>query len=123
MPTTSRMAMVDEGFVNLSLRNQLGLLDLNRSSYYYQPKPSHLNERLGDLIEQIWQRFPFLGYRKITAIIVNQGLGVNRKRVQSLMQKLDLQAIKPKKRKNIKASKPHKTYQVWSTDITYIPMP
>jgi len=52
------------------------------------------------------------------------------------MQKLDLAAIKPKKRKSIKGSKPHRTYpyllkdleitkvnQVWSTDITYVPMP
>ena len=63
-----------------------------------------------------------------------QGHDVNRKRVQRLMQLMDLEAIYPKKRTSDPA-KGHKKYpyllrnlevrypnQVWCTDITYIPM-
>jgi putative transposase len=62
------------------------------------------------------------------------GYVINHKRVQRLMCKMGLQAIYPKPRTS-KAAKGHKVYpyllrhltitrpnQVWSADITYIPM-
>jgi len=64
-----------------------------------------------------------------------QGEEVNRKRVQRLMRLMGLEAIYPKPRLSL-AGKGHRTYpyllrgvkverrdQVWSTDITYVPMP
>ena len=71
----------------------------------------------------------------MTAWLNGQGEGVNRKRVQRLMRGLGLEAIYPKPRLS-PAGKGHRTYryllrgvtverrdQVWSTDITYVPMP
>jgi putative transposase len=81
-----------------------------------------------------YTRTPFYGYRKMTARLQQLGYAVNRKRVQRLMGKMGLQAIYPAPRTSISAPQ-HKKYpyllrdvtltqpnQVWSADITYVPM-
>jgi putative transposase len=80
-------------------------------------------------IDELYLRWPFYGSRKMAEI-----LGVNRKRVQRLMRRMGLEAIYPKRR-TTQAAAGHKIYpyllrnvevlrpdQVWSTDITYVPM-
>jgi putative transposase len=71
----------------------------------------------------------------MTVWLNEQGEEVNRKRVQRLMRVMGLEAIYPKPRLSL-AGKGHRIYpyllrgvkverrdQVWSTDITYVPMP
>lgn len=87
------------------------------------------------LIDEQYMKTPYYGYLRMTAILQRQGYAINHKRVQRLMQKMGLQAIYPKRRTSI-GNPGHKIYpyllcdveivrpnQVWSTDITYIPMP
>ena len=85
-------------------------------------------------IDQIHLERPFLGSRRIAGELSEDGLVVNRKRVQRLMRIMGITAIYPKK----STSRPnpyHKIYpyllrgltidrpnQVWCADITYIPM-
>lgn len=79
-------------------------------------------------------RTPFYGWPRMTVYLNQQGYAVNHKRVQRLMQKMGLQAIYPKPSLS-KAHPGHTVYpyllrnlaitqpnQVWSADITYIPM-
>ncbi len=86
------------------------------------------------LIDEQYMRHPEFGYPRMTDWLVDQGHEVNHKRVARLMQQMGLQAITP----GAHTSKPapgHKIYpyllrnvniervnQVWSTDITFIPM-
>jgi putative transposase len=119
----------------LSVRRQCELLDLNRSTYYYVPATeSPLNLTLMRLIDEQYMRTPFYGWPRMTVYLQNQGYTINHKRVQRLMHKMDIQAIYPKPSLS-KANPEHKVYpyllreltithpnQVWSTDITYIPM-
>jgi putative transposase len=114
----------------LSIRRQCELLDLERSSYYYQPaEETPENLALMRAIDEEYLRHPFYGSRRLA-----HALGVNRKRVQRLMRIMGLVAIGPKPRTTRRA-KEHKIYpyllrnvevtrpdQVWSTDITYIPL-
>ncbi len=87
------------------------------------------------LIDEEYTRTPFYGYRKMTARLKMQGQAVNRKRVARLMRIMGLQAIYPGPRTSA-AHPQHKKYpyllrglsitrpnQVWSADITYVPMP
>ena len=127
--------MIDPEHPQLSIRCQCELVGLNRSTFYYTPaQESDLNLHLMRLIDTYYTRAPFYGRRRMTAHLRRQGYEVNHKRVRRLMQKMGLQAIYPKRRTSI-AAKGHKVYpyllrnlvitrpnQVWSTDITYIPM-
>lgn len=120
---------------NLSVVRQCELVDLPRSSWYYQPAvESAYNLKLMRLIDEQFTRTPFYGTRRITAWLGVQGYDVNRKRVRRLMADMGLWAIYPKPRTTVE-DKAHKKYpyllrglaivrpnQVWSTDITYIRM-
>ena len=85
--------------------------------------------RLLRRLDELYLEIPFYGSRKMAVV-----LEVNRKRIQRLMRLLGLQAIYPKP--NLSRPAPgHQIYpyllrgvdivrpnQVWSTDITYLPM-
>lgn len=123
------------GDKQISLRRQCELLGLNRSSYYYQAaEESAFNLQLMRLIDEQYLKTPFYGWPRMTAHLRRQGYLVNHKRIQRLMQKMGIQAIYPKP-KTSTGSPAHKVYpyllrnlvisqpnQVWSSDITYIPM-
>jgi putative transposase len=119
----------------VSVRRQCELLGLNRSGLYYEPAGETAeNLRLMRRIDEQYTACPFYGSRRITAWLVEQGEEVNRKRVRRLMRVMGLEAIYPKPRLSL-AGKGHKVYpyllrgvkverpdQVWSADITYVPM-
>jgi putative transposase len=120
----------------LSVSQQCELLGLSRSSYYYEPATeSSENLALMALIDREYTAHPFLGSRGLRAWLRREGHAVNRKRVQRLMRLMGLEAVYPKPRLSVGGAG-HKVYpyllrgvaieradQVWSTDITYIPMP
>ena len=129
--------MIDTNHPTLSIRRQCKLLDLSRSTYYWQPaSESTLNLELMRLIDQEYTRAPFYGYRKMTARLNNEHqYAVNTKRVARLMRKMGLQALYPRPRTSI-PDRQHKKYpyllrgldidrpnQVWAADITYVPLP
>ena len=117
------------------MRRQCELLDLNRSGFYREPAvETSENLRLMRLIDEQYLKTPFYGSRRMTAWLVRQGKEVNRKRVQRLMGLMGLAAIHPGPRTTV-TSPDHKVYpyllrdvtidrrdQVWSTDVTYIPL-
>ncbi len=86
-------------------------------------------------IRDIWERYPFYGYRRITKELRANGAKVNRKRVQRLMVWGGIQAIYPGPNTS-KRNKQHGVYdyllrdieitrinQAWMVDITYLRMP
>jgi putative transposase len=111
------------------------LLGLARSTLYYTPQPETEDDLcLKRQIDEQYLRTPFYGSRKMVAHLRRAGREVNRKRVQRLMQEMGIQAIYP--RKTTVPAAGHKIYpyllrgvkivranQVWSSDITYVPMP
>ena len=86
------------------------------------------------LLDEQYLKTPFWGSRNMTTFLRESGHRVNRKRVRRLMQKMGLEAMAPKP----SLSRPapgHKKYpyllkdvtidrpnQVWSSDITYVPL-
>jgi putative transposase len=127
--------MVDKGDPGMSISCQCQLLSINRSSFYYQPKPIKTEDlKLMRLIDEQYLKTPTWGSRSMRNYLRRLGYKINRKRVQRLMRLMGLVAIYPKP----KTSQPHpehKIYpyllrdlkidqpnQVWATDITYIPM-
>lgn len=87
-----------------------------------------------ELIDKQYTARPYFGSRRMTTWLVNKGHEVNRKRVQRLMRLMGLEAIHPKPKLSA-GGRGHKIYpyllrdvrierpdQVWSTDITYVPL-
>lgn len=124
----------------LSLRRQCELLGLNRSGLYYTPAEpdkavAKLDETLMVRIDHWHTRCPYLGSRKIASKLQEEGFPVCRKTVRRLMLKMGIYAVYPKpnlsKRNFKEAIVPYllRNYnvsfpnQIWSIDITYIPMP
>ena len=133
MSRTERLALVEQAGAELSLKSQAELLSLSRSSLYYQPVPSTVEEiRLKHRIDELYTCHPFYGSRRIRAILGREGWHINRKRVQHCMREMGLVAVFP----GPNLSKPapgHKIYpyllrhvtasypnHVWGIDITYI---
>ncbi len=127
--------LVEPNHPHLSIRRQCELLGLNRSSYYLLPATeSEENLRLMRLIDQQFLKTPFYGSRKMTACLERAGEVVNRQRVQRLMGVMGLEAVHPRPRTST-ADPNARVYpyllrdrelthidEVWSSDITYIPM-
>ena len=120
---------------DLPVTRQCQLLNLNRSTVYYPPRPVSADDlRLMRRIDEMYLKRPFYGSRRLLDWLQDEGFTVNRKRVQRLMRQMGMVAIYPKARTS-KPGKGHKIYpyllrnlkidrpnQVWATDVTYIPM-
>jgi putative transposase len=119
----------------LSLVRQCQLLGIGRSSFYYESQVSSDEElRILKLLDEQYLKTPCYGSRKMLQFLREQGYPVNRKRVQRLMRKLGIEAIYCKPHLSLPHPE-HRVYpyllrnlainranQVWSTDITYLPV-
>ena len=128
----------------LPIKHQCMLLGINRSSYYYRPKPLSAAEsaRLHNIrirIDYYHMRQPYLGHKKIarkvsTGCAVFTPIFVGKKLVRRLMCEMNIFAIYPKPNLS-KPGKGHRKFpyllknksidfpnQVWAIDITYIRM-
>jgi putative transposase len=112
-------------------------LELPRSSYYYTPKgESALNLELMRLMDLEFTEHCFHGVIGMRDFLrLEKSYWVNEKRVRRLMRIMGLEAVAPKPYLS-KPAPGHKVYpyllrgvvidgpdHVWSTDITYVPMP
>jgi putative transposase len=135
MSRPDRKGMLDRGDAALSIRRQCVLLGLARSGVC-RPPPANDEEDLALLrrLDELFLAYPFLGSRRMTAMLRAEGRAVNRKRVRRLMRKLGIQALGPKPR-TTQPAPGHRIYpyllrglsierpnQVWCADITYIPI-
>ena len=122
---------IESGLPGLSVRRQCELLGLNRSSWYYRPTGVSVeNLQWMRRIDEQYLKTPCYGSRKMA-----RALGISRTRAQRLMRLMGLEAIYPKPHlsrndaghriypyllRNLAILRPN---QVWSSDITYVPMP
>ena len=124
--------LAEQGY---SISSACEMLELSRSSYYYQPVA--VDERdLEDAIEAITGQFPTYGTRRVSHQLKRppHGIVANRKRVQRIMrQKNQLIPQKRRKKRTTNSLHPYPRYpnlvkdleivfpdQVWVSDITYI---
>jgi putative transposase len=127
--------MIERDHTGISILRQCRILGIHRSGFYYQPcaEPQE-NLTLMRVLDEQYFRTPFYGVRRLTALFRSQGYTVNRKRVARLMELVGWQTLYRGRRTTVR-SKAHPVYpyllkdlvisrvnQVWSMDITYIPM-
>lgn len=126
--------MIDRGG-KLSVTRQCELLELNRTGVYYTPRPMpEADLKLMRRIDELHLRWPFYGARRLARALAKEGHEVGRVHVATLMHRMGIEARYRKPRTSIPARQgsiyPYllgglaieRANQVWSTDITYIPM-
>jgi putative transposase len=135
MSAPDRRAKLDRDHPLLSVRRQCGMLGIARSGVYRLPRPANDDDSaLLRRIDELFTRWPFLGSRRMTAMLRAEGRTINRKRVQRLMRRMGIVALGPKPR-TTKPAPGHTIFpyllrdmtveranQVWAADITYIPI-
>ena len=119
----------------LPLRRQAEVLQLSRSTLYYEPRPVPAAElAIMRRVDELHLDYPFAGSRMMRDLLRGEGIAIGRERVVTMMRRMGIEALY--RRPN--TSKPaagHKIYpyllrgldvvrpnQVWAMDITYIPM-
>jgi putative transposase len=119
----------------LPVAQQCKVLQLARSTAYYQPRPV-ATEALALMrqMDALHLDFPFAGARMLRDLLRNMGHRVGRRRVARLMRLMGIQAVyrKPKTTQRhpahpvypylLRGLRINRPNQVWATDITYIPM-
>ena len=118
---------------DLSMVKQCGLIELNRSTLYYEPVPYSEEElRLFNEIDLVYTDMPYYGHRKIWQELLRRGLLIGRDRTLKYMRIMGLEPFYPRQNTST-PDKQHKVYpyllknmliyrpnQVWAADITYI---
>lgn len=110
-------------------------MNINRSTLYYKKKgESEENINIMNMMDTIYTEHPTSGVRSMQSHLSMQGYTVNAKRVRRLMRKMGIEAIYPQKKLSkigqVQYVHPYllrnlditRRNQVWSTDISYIPM-
>ena len=126
--------MIDRSHA-LPVSRQARLLGLSRSSVYYRPVASAERDlALMAAIDLVHTELPFYGIRRIRGELTGRGFEAGRGHVATLMRRMGISAIAPKRRLS-RPAPGHKIYpyllrgleiseagHVWSADITYLPL-
>jgi len=136
MSKPDREAMLQRDHARLSIRRQCVLLGLARSGVHRHGQAANDDNDLAVMrrLDELFLAHPFLGSRRMAAMLRAEGRPINRKRVQRLMRLMGIVALGPKPRTS-RPAPGHKIYpyllrgmmidranQVWAADITYLPM-
>jgi len=130
-----RLDLADKNNSEISLSRQTELLDISRSSVYYNPIVSVADLAAMNAIDKIYTNCPFYGHRRMKPELKDEyGIEIGKKKIIALMKKMGLAAVYPQKK--ISLSDPNKDHRkfpyllrntpilhpnhVWGTDLTYI---
>lgn len=119
----------------LPLVRQCQLLELSRSTVYYQPTSvSSADLTLMRRIDELHLAYPFAGARMVRDLLRREGHMIGRKRVRTVMVRIGIDALyrtpKTSQRHPAHRVSPYllrhleitRSNHVWAADITYIPM-
>ena len=136
IPLEMRRELIEAGDSQMSICKQCELLSLSRSTLYYTPsKASDKDLKIMQELDMLYLEDPTRGTRRMAKELRKLGYRIGRCHVRSLMRIMRLKTVyclprttisDPAKYKypyllrNLKITRPN---QVWSLDISYIPMP
>jgi len=126
--------MIDKAH-DLPVTRQVQLLNLSRSTVYYQPQPmSESDLQLMRRIDKLHLDHPFAGAHMLRDMLRLDKIAVGRKHISTLMKKMSIEALY-RKANTSRRNQAHRIYsyllrhltidrpnQVWAMDTTYIPM-
>ncbi len=126
--------MIDRSH-GLPLLRQAEVLQLSRSTLYYDPRPVPATDLAAmRRIDELHLDHPFAGSRMMRDLLRGEGVAIGRERVASMMRRMGIEALyrRPSTSTPAPGHKIHpyllrdldvvRPNQVWAMDITYIPM-
>ena len=135
MPFEARKSMIERDNDIISISRQSSLLSLHRSSVYYKPRVENAeNLAIMRFLDEQYFETPFYGVERLLPLLLAMGYRINRKRLRRLLGLVGWQTLYPCRRTTVCDAKAYKypyllkglditfSNQVWSVDITYIPM-
>jgi len=119
----------------LPITKQAKGLGISRGSVYYLPRPVPAADlAIMRRMDELHLEFPFAGSRMLRDLLKQEGIGIGRRHVSTLMKRMGLEALY-RKPSTSKPTPGHKIYpyllrgmtidrpnQVWAMDITDVPM-
>ncbi len=113
--------MINEG---LKVRQVSSLLEIPRTTIYYQSSKGGHDDELAHLIEGIAFKHTFYGYRRIHLALRKQGREINHKKVYRIYRGLNLQRKRPRKKKKtlqiqLPLTEPGYPNHVWAVDFLF----
>jgi len=119
----------------LPITKQAQALGISRGCVYYLPRPVPAADlAIMRRMDELHLEFPFAGSRMLRDLLKQEGIGIGRRHVSTLMKRMGLEALY-RKPSTSKPTPGHKIYpyllrgmtidrpnQVWAMDITYVPM-
>ena len=136
MSVPERKALIETDGAELPVSTQAELPGLNRSGLCYKPvAPDEEDLKIKRMIDELYTAHPEFGYRRMRVWLNKEKkLRINHKAVYRHMREMGVQAVYPR-RNTSKASPENPVYpyllnglhitrpnQVWSIDITYVPI-
>ena len=135
LPLNLKRELIQPEDLEFSVERQCDLIELSRSSYYFTSRPeSAFNLSVMKIMDKLYTDHPHYGKRSMSSNLKRLGYDVGVDLARTLMRKMGVEAIYQKPNLS-KPNMSHKVYpyllrgvkiervnQVWSTDITYIPM-
>lgn len=135
MTIDQKRNLIDPGMKQLSIVQQCALLDIQRSGYYYTPRPI-CSADLGimRLMDELHLEDATRGTRRLSDELLDRGVDAGREKVRQLMRIMRIKAVYcvprttvidatkykfPYLLRNLKIARSN---QVWAVDITYIPI-
>ena len=121
------MMVLDDLKDHIPLREISRTSGISLSGCYYRPRNGRiqrLDPYMKERIKDIASERPTYGYRRVWAILRNQGTKVNQKTVRKVLKDSNLSLPASKHRGRTKSRnlfRPKGPNQLWETDITYIP--
>ena len=119
----------------VSVSRQARLLGISRGSVYYQRRPpSAADLAVMRRLDELHLEYPFAGSRMLVGLLRQNGYGVGRLHVATLMKRMGIVAlyrrpttshptpghqIYPYRLRHLAVTRPN---HVWAMDITYVPM-
>lgn len=128
--------MIDRENDKISLKQQCKLVSVSRSSLYYTKTAflERINPDIVSKIVEIYEQIPTYGTVRTYWELQKRGYYLGRDRITKVKKELNLRTLYPEPKTTIR-NKLHPVYpyllkgleitrpnQVWSTDITYIPL-
>ncbi len=78
----------------LPLRRQAAVLQLSRSTLYYEPRPVPAAElAVMRRIDELHLDYPFAGSRMMRDLLRGEGVAIGRERVATMMRRMGIEAL------------------------------